>query len=98
MKKILEDLFHAGIGLTTITKEQVEKIFNTLKEKGEVEEKERDLFITKFVEKLEETGHTVGEKIKKTLSPNAERIDELNQKIDTLLKEIEKMKREGKAK
>jgi polyhydroxyalkanoate synthesis regulator phasin len=98
MKKILEDIFHAGIGLTSVTKEQVEKIFTELKERGEVEEKEKDLFITKFVEKLEEAGHTVGEKIKNTLSPNSEKIDELTQKIDTLIKEIEKLKRGGKEK
>ena len=94
MKKILEDLFHAGIGLGSITKEKVEKIFNELKKKGEVQEKEKDLFISKFLEKLEETGHTVGEKIKKTLSPAGERIAELNAKIDTLIEEIEKLKGE----
>ena len=98
MKKIIEDLFHAGIGLTAVTKEQVEKIFNELKEKGEVQEKEKDLFVTKFIEKLEEAGHTVGDKIKKTFSPNAERIDELNSKIDKLMKEIEKLKGKSKQK
>jgi polyhydroxyalkanoate synthesis regulator phasin len=92
VKKILEDLFHAGIGLGTITKEKAEKIFNELKKKGEVTDKEKDLFISKLVEKLEETGHTVGEKIKKTLTPAGERIDELNAKIDTLIEEIEKLK------
>jgi len=98
MKKILEDLFHAGLGITAVTKEQVEKIFNELKERGEVQEKEKELFITRFIEKLEETGTTVGEKIKKTLSPNAEKIDELNRKIDTLIKEIENLKRAEKQK
>jgi polyhydroxyalkanoate synthesis regulator phasin len=98
MKKILEDLFHAGLGITAVTKEQVEKIFNELKERGEVQEKEKELFIKKFFEKLEETGTTVGEKIKKTLSPNAEKIDELNRKIDTLIKELEKLKRAEKQK
>jgi polyhydroxyalkanoate synthesis regulator phasin len=98
MKKILEDLFHAGVGLTVVTKEHLEKIFNELKERGEVQEKEKELFISKFIEKLEETGHTVGEKIKKMVSPESERIDELNQKIDTLIKEIEKLKKQSKGK
>lgn len=98
MKKILEDLFHAGIGLGSITKEKAETIFNELKKKGEVSEKEKDLFISKFVEKLEQTGHTVGEKIKKTLSPAGEKIDELNAKIDTLIEEIERLKGEQEKK
>ena len=98
MQKILEDLFHAGIGLTVVTKEHLEKIFNELKERGEVQEKERELFFSKFIEKLEETGHTVSEKIKKMVSPQSERIDELNEKIDTLIKEIEKLKKQSKAK
>ena len=96
MKKILEDLFHAGIGLGSITKEKAETIFNELKKRGEVTESQKDLFVSKFVEKLEEAGHAVGEKIKKTISPADERIDELNAKIDTLLEEIEKLKAEKK--
>ena len=88
MRKILEDFFHAGIGLTVVTKEHLEKIFNELKARGEVQEKGKELFFSKFIEKLEETGHTVSEKIKKMVSPNSERIEELNQKIDTLNKEL----------
>ena len=96
MKKILEDLFHAGIGLGSITKEKAETIFNELKKKGEVTESQKDLFVSKFVEKLEEAGNAVGEKIKKTISPAGEKIDELNAKIDTLIEEIEKLKAEKK--
>ncbi|UCB44759.1 MAG: hypothetical protein JSV25_11135 [Spirochaetota bacterium] len=98
MKKLLEDLFHAGIGLTVVTKEHLEKIFNELKEKGEVQEQEKELFLSKFIEKLEETGHTVSEKIKKMVNPNSERIDELNEKIDSLIKEIDKLKKQTKEK
>ena len=98
MKKLLEDLFHAGIGLTVVTKEHLEKIFNELKEKGEVQEQEKELFFSKFIEKLEETGHTVSEKIKKMVNPNSERIDGLNEKIDSLIKEINKLKKQSKEK
>ena len=98
MKNIIEDLFHAGIGLTVVTKEHLEKIFNELKARGDVQEKEKEFFFSKFIEKLEETGHTVSEKIKKMVSPNSERIEELNEKIDTLIKEIEKLKKQSKEK
>lgn len=98
MKKVLEDIFHAGIGLTTITKEHLEKVFNELKNRGEVQEKEKEFFITKIVERLEETGANVAEKIKKTFYPSLERIDELNEKIDVLVKEIEKLKKQQKRK
>jgi polyhydroxyalkanoate synthesis regulator phasin len=98
MRKILEDIFHAGIGLTAVTKEQLEKIFNELKERGEVQEKDRELFLSKFIDKLEKTGHTVSEKIKKMVSPDSQKIDELNQKIDELVKEIERLKKQGKSK
>jgi polyhydroxyalkanoate synthesis regulator phasin len=98
MRKIIENIFHAGIGLTVVTKEQLEKIFNELKERGEVQEKDREIFLSKLIEKLEKTGHTVSEKIKKMVSPNSQRIDELNEKIDELVKEIERLKKQGKAK
>ena len=93
MKKILDDLLHAGVGLTQVTKENVEKIFNELKKKGEVYEEERDHFIRKTLDKLEKTGKEITDKVKDTLVPNAKRIDELNAKIDTLLKELEELKK-----
>ena len=93
MKKILEDLVHAGIGLTQITKENVEKIFNELKKKGEVFEKDRDEFVKTTLDRLEKKGKDISEKVKDTLTPNAKRIDELNAKIDKLIKEIEALKK-----
>ena len=93
MKKILDDLLHAGVGLTQVTKENIEKIFNELKKKGEVYEEERDQFIRKTLDKLEKTGKEITDKVKDTLVPNAKRIDELNAKIDTLIKELEALKK-----
>jgi polyhydroxyalkanoate synthesis regulator phasin len=93
MKDILQDLFHASIGLTKMTREDLEKIFNDLKTKGEVNEEEREFFISKALDKLEETGKTVTEKIMNVVNPNLERVKELNKKVDELLKEVEALKK-----
>jgi polyhydroxyalkanoate synthesis regulator phasin len=93
MRKILEDLLHAGLGVGVITKEHVEKIFNELKKKGEVYEKDRDLFISKTLEKLEKKGKEVTGKIRDTVQPASKKIDELSKKIDDLVKEIEELKK-----
>jgi polyhydroxyalkanoate synthesis regulator phasin len=93
MKDILQDLFQASIGLTKLTREDLEKIFNELKTKGEVNEEERDFFISRTLEKLEETGKTITEKIMNVINPNLERVKELNKKVDELIKEVEALKK-----
>lgn len=93
MKDILENLYHAGKGFTKLKKEDLEKIFIDLKEKGELEEEDRDTFITKALNRLEEAGKNITEKIKQTFSPEHERVDKLNEKIDELIKEVEKLKK-----
>ena len=42
MRQILSDLFHAGLGLTKLKREDIDKVFNELKSRGEVEEKDRE--------------------------------------------------------
>jgi polyhydroxyalkanoate synthesis regulator phasin len=93
MKKILENLLHAGLGVGVITKEHVEKIFNELKKKGEVYEKDRDFFISKTLEKLEKKGKEVSEKLRDSVQPAGKKIDELSKKIDDLVKEIDELKK-----
>jgi polyhydroxyalkanoate synthesis regulator phasin len=90
MRKFIEDIIHAGVGLTQVTKDQVEKIFNELKERGEVYEKDRDIFIKRTLEKLEKKGREFSEKMK---SPNTKQMEELNRKIDALVKEVEELKK-----
>ncbi len=96
MKSILQEIFRAGIGLTRLKKEDIEKVFNELKKRGEVVEEERDLFITRAFHRLEDAGKTVTESIKKTLNPNLERLNALNAKIDELIKEFEALKKKRK--
>jgi polyhydroxyalkanoate synthesis regulator phasin len=93
MRKILQDLLHAGLGVGVITKEHVEKIFNDLKDKGEVYEKDRDYFVSKTLEKLEKKGKEITGKLKETIQPAGRKIDELSKKIDDLVKEIEELKK-----
>jgi polyhydroxyalkanoate synthesis regulator phasin len=93
MMKILEDLIHAGLGLTQVTREHVEKIFNELKKKGEVFEQDREYFVKKTLDRLEKTGKDIKEKVQETISPSTKKIDELNRKIDTLVKDINELKK-----
>ena len=93
MKEILQDLFHAGIGLTRLKKEDIDKVFNELKNRGEVEEADREFFLANAVEKLEKGGKEISEKIISTVNPNIERIKELNAKVDELIKEIDALKK-----
>jgi len=92
MLKIIEDLIHAGLGLGKVTREKAEKIFNELKEKGELEEKDREIFITRTIEKLEKAGKEITEKVRETINPTQKKIEELNKKIDELVAEVKKMK------
>ena len=94
MKEILQDLFHAGIGLTRLKKEDIDKVFNELKNRGEVEEADREFFIANAVEKLERRGKELSEKIMSSVNPNIERIKELNEKVDELIREINALKKE----
>ena len=93
MKEILQDLFHAGIGLTRLKKEDLDKVFNELKNRGEVEEEDREFFISSAVEKLERKGKEISEKIMSTVNPNIERLKELNAKVDELIREIDALKK-----
>ena len=92
MKQMLHDLLHAGMGLTKLKREDIDKVFNELKSRGEFEEKDREYFITRVFEGLEKTGKDLSESLSKVVNPNREKIDELNAKIDMLMKEIEALK------
>jgi polyhydroxyalkanoate synthesis regulator phasin len=93
MKKIIEDIFHTGLGLGKVTKENVEKVFNELKKIGENVDKDRDMIVTKTVETLEKAGKDITDKLKDALTPNLKKIEELNSKIDELVEEINELKK-----
>ena len=93
MKDILNGLFHAGIGLTKLKKEDIDRVFNELKKRGEVDEEDRDLFISKTLDKLEKTGKDVTGKILNAINPNSEKLNELNTKVDELIREIDILKK-----
>lgn len=93
MKEILQDLYHAGIGFTKLRKEDIDKVFNELKNRGEVDEGDREFFIASALQKLEKTGKEISEKIMSTVNPNLEKLGELNAKVDELIKEIDALKK-----
>jgi polyhydroxyalkanoate synthesis regulator phasin len=93
MKDILSDLVHAGMGLAKLTKEDIDKVFNELKSRGEVGEEDRDFFITRALEKLEKTGRDLSKTITDAINPNSAKIDQLNAKIDELMREIDALKK-----
>ena len=68
-------------------------MFTELKNRGEVEEEDREFFIAKAVQKLEKTGKEISEKIMGAVNPNIERLKELNAKVDELIKEIDALKK-----
>ena len=93
MNEILQDLYHAGIGLTKLKRGDIDKVFNELKNRGEVDEEDREFFIASALQKLEKTGKEISEKIKSTVNPNLEKLGELNAKVDKLIKEIDALKK-----
>jgi polyhydroxyalkanoate synthesis regulator phasin len=93
MRDILHDLYRAGLGLTKLTREDIGKAFNELKNRGEVEEEDREYFISRTLEKLEKAGKDLSKKVAETLNPNIEKIEELNAKVDELIKEINALKK-----
>jgi polyhydroxyalkanoate synthesis regulator phasin len=93
MKDILNGLFNAGIGLTKLKKEDINKVFSELKKRGEVEEEDRELFISRTLDKLEKAGKDVTERVLNAINPNSEKLNELNTKVDELIREIDMLKK-----
>lgn len=100
MGNILQEFFKFGRGLTRISKEDLDKIFNELKKRGEAEEKDREPFISKTLEKLEKSGKDAIKKIKETvvetINPNLQRINEINKKVDEIIKGLNTLKKKEK--
>lgn len=94
MRDILERMYKATKGLTRLRREDLEKVFNDLQARGELQERDREDFVLKALDRLEEAGKDVSETIRKTLKPELEEIDRLNQKVDELMAEIEKLKKQ----
>jgi len=101
MKKIFRNIFITGRGITRITRADLEKIFDELKKRGEVEEKDREPFVNKALEKFEKSSRNVAKKIKGTfkevIQPSKQKIEEINKKIEELVKEINELKKSEKS-
>jgi polyhydroxyalkanoate synthesis regulator phasin len=93
MRDILERMYKATKGLTRLRREDLEKLFNDLQARGELQERDREDFVLRALERLEEAGKGMSDTIRKTLKPELEEIDRLNRKVDELVAEIEKLKK-----
>jgi polyhydroxyalkanoate synthesis regulator phasin len=100
MVSSVKDVVMAGMGLARIGREDVEKIFDELKKRGEAEEKSREEFIRRIVKKLERRGNNVEIKIKRTarrvLKTAHGKIAAMNKRIDEMVKELKETRSEDK--
>ncbi|MFW6138915.1 MAG: hypothetical protein ACOC7U_07060 [Spirochaetota bacterium] len=98
MKKIFQNLSRVSRGLTKIKKEDIEKIFNELQERGVTEEKDREPFINKTLEKFDQKGKNTAKKLKQTVNEmfttNKVKIEQINKRIDEIAKDLKKLKTE----
>jgi polyhydroxyalkanoate synthesis regulator phasin len=96
MRDILERLYLATKGLTRIRREDLENVFNDLEARGELSEKDREDFILRALDRLDEAGKSMSETIRKTLKPELDEISQLNTKLDELIAEIRNLKKQQK--
>jgi polyhydroxyalkanoate synthesis regulator phasin len=94
------DVLRAGIGLTGLTREDVEKIFEELKKRGEAEENRREEFVRKIGRKLARKGRNTVKKAKrvarKILKTAHDKIESVNTHIEDVVKELQESKQSGK--
>jgi polyhydroxyalkanoate synthesis regulator phasin len=94
------DVLKAGIGLAKLTREDVEKIFEELKKRGEAEENRREEFIRKIGRKLARRGKNTVKRAKRTarrvLKTAHDKIESLNSHIEDVVRELRETKQRGK--
>lgn len=97
MESVIKKFLLGGIGLATITRERLEELVNELVQRGELAEDQRSKFIKDLMARSSENIHKVMDKV--TTGPlteptnKAERIDELEDQIELLQKELAMLKR-----
>ena len=87
-----------GLGLITITKEKAQSIAKELIKKGEMAEGESEKFVKDLMSKANETANEVETKIegvvKKIIAkmniPTKDSLDEINKKLDKIIKQNKK--------
>jgi polyhydroxyalkanoate synthesis regulator phasin len=90
---LFEQFYNALRGLTKISKEDLDRLFEELKSRGEVKDEDREDFLYAAAEKLGKAGERMGESFQKAVNPNTEKIESLSKKIDALVEEVERLKK-----
>ncbi len=101
MNSLLRKITFAGIGLTVVGKEKIEKIINEMAAQGELKKDEVDDLIQTAFDKSEEIKKSIEEKITTVVKNNLEtfnfssnkRVDELEAKVASLEKLIQELSR-----
>ena len=98
IKDLIKKTYYMGLGAIASIQDKAEEIANQLIEKGELKENEKPEFIKDLIEEGEKFKSNIDEKIqsavdtaiKKLNIPTKDDIDEINKKIDQLMKELNK--------
>lgn len=100
MESVIKKFLLGGIGLTTLSRERIEELVEELVQRGEVTEDQRAKFVRDLVNRSSENIHKVMDKVGSTGplgdAPKAskeERINELEDKIELLQKELLALRR-----
>lgn len=94
MFETLDKLMLAGLGMTSMTKEKAEKIFDEYVNRGKIEKENKTGFVKDLMDRAEENRKemekTISEQVNKTVKKfdlaTKEDIKKLEAKIDKLLK------------
>ena len=100
MDDVLKKAMMAGLGIFSTTKEKIEELVEEMIQKGEMEQGDKAQFIQETMDKVEsratEAKNWISKQVEETwekMKPKAQaQIDELQEKLASLSKELEEMK------
>ena len=97
MQNTIKQIFLAGAGLVSTSKDKAEKIAKELVKKGELAMKDKDKFIDDLVKKAEKTKKSFDKGLEATVKNILKKLDVPTRKeINALKREIAKLKKEKK--
>lgn len=99
MESVIKKFLLGGIGLATLTKDRLEELVDELVERGELAEDQRAKFVKELMNRSSENIHKVMDKVTTgqlgdtPKASKAERINELEDRIQSMQKELEALRR-----
>jgi len=100
-ESILKKTILAGIGIYSLTKDKAQEIMQELVKQGELAKEEGPKFVKAMMDKADEeltyvrqfVDNRINETLEKFRPSYEEELKKLNQKIDKLTKEVEKLRK-----